>query len=280
MEEVPPQGEHHRQCSILGGLQQQVDEPLSAVIVPAYSRIIDFDRFREIADEIGALVFADIAHIAGLVVTGHHPTPVGRAHVIGTTTHKTLRGPRGGMILCDEEFAKKIDSAVFPGGQGGPLMHVIAAKAVSFKEALQPEFSVYSGRIIENAQALAGTLAERGFKIVSGGTDNHVFLLSLLGRNVSGKKAQRVLEEAGITTNKNMVPFDTRKPFVTSGVRLGTPALTTRGMGTEEMRQIGEWIARVLENADDEALKASVRGAVRALCANFPLYPDRAARAG
>ena len=246
----------------------------------AYSRIIDFDRFREIADEVGALVFADIAHIAGLVATGHHPTPVGRAQVIGTTTHKTLRGPRGGMILCDSEFAKKVDSAVFPGGQGGPLMHVIAAKAVGFLEALQPEFSDYSARIIENAQALAGSLTERGFKIVSGGTDNHVFLLSLIDRDVSGKKAQRVLEEAGITTNKNMVPFDTRKPFVTSGVRIGTPAATTRGMGTDEMRQIGEWIARVLENADDEGLKASVRSEVLALCANFPLYPDRAASAG
>jgi glycine hydroxymethyltransferase len=242
----------------------------------AYSRIIDFDRFREIADEVGALLFADIAHIAGLVVAGEHPSPVGRAHVIGTTTHKTLRGPRGGMILCDEAYAKKIDSAVFPGGQGGPLMHVIAAKAVAFKEALQPDFKVYAARIIENAQALADTLTERGFKIVSGGTDNHVFLLSLIDRDVSGKKAQRVLEEAGITTNKNMVPFDTRKPFVTSGVRIGTPAMTTRGMGPEEMRQIGHWIADVLENADDEALKASVRTQVLALCANFPLYPDRA----
>ncbi len=242
----------------------------------AYSRIIDFDRFREIADEVGALLFADIAHIAGLVVAGHHPTPVGRAHVIGTTTHKTLRGPRGGMILCDEPFAKKIDSAVFPGGQGGPLMHVIAAKAVAFKEALQPEFKVYAGRIIENAQALAGSLTEHGLKIVSGGTDNHVFLLSLIDRDVSGKKAQRVLEEAGITTNKNMVPFDTRKPFVTSGVRIGTPAMTTRGMGPDEMRQIGAWIAQVLSNADDEALKESVRAEVLALCANFPLYPDRA----
>ena len=245
----------------------------------AYSRIIDFDRFREIADEVGALVFADIAHIAGLVATGHHPSPVGKAHVIGTTTHKTLRGPRGGMILCDEAFAKAVDSAVFPGGQGGPLMHVIAAKAVAFAEALRPEFKVYSGRVIENAQALAGKLAEAGFKIVSGGTDNHVFLLSLIDRPVSGKKAQRVLEEAGITTNKNMVPFDTRKPFVTSGVRIGTPAATTRGMGPDDMRQIGAWIARVLEAPDDEALKAQVRDEVRALCANFPLYPDRAASA-
>lgn len=245
----------------------------------AYSRIIDFDRFREIADEVGALVFADIAHIAGLVATGHHPTPVGRAHVIGTTTHKTLRGPRGGMILCDADYAKAINSAVFPGGQGGPLMHVIAAKAVAFQEALQPSFKEYSGRIIENAQAVSDRLIERGYKIVSGGTDNHVFLLSLLSRDVSGKKAQRVLEEAGITTNKNMVPFDTRTPFITSGVRIGTPATTTRGMGVEEMRQIADWIADVLDGPDDESKKAAIRADVLALCSHFPLYADRAAGA-
>jgi len=245
----------------------------------AYSRIIRFERFREIADEVGAVVFADIAHIAGLVATGHHPTPVGLAQVIGTTTHKTLRGPRGGMILCDEAYAKKIDSAVFPGGQGGPLMHLIAAKAVAFREALQPDFAVYAGRIIENAQALAQRLIERGFAIVSGGTDNHVFLLSLIDRDVSGKKAQRVLEEAGITTNKNMVPFDTRKPFVTSGVRIGTPAATTRGMGVEEMVRIADWIADVLEAPDDEARKAAIRDDVVAMCQRFPLYPDRAAGA-
>jgi len=241
----------------------------------AYSRSIDFARFREIADEVGALLFADIAHIAGLVATGHHPSPVGKAQLIGTTTHKTLRGPRGGMILCDAEFAKAVDSAVFPGGQGGPLMHVIAAKAVAFLEAQQPAFRDYSEQIIRNARTLSGALAERGYKIVSGGTDNHLFLLSLVGREVSGKAAERTLEQAGITTNKNMVPFDPRKPAVTSGVRIGTPAATTRGFREAEMRQIAGWIARALERPDDAATLAAVRDEVRALCARHPLYPGR-----
>jgi glycine hydroxymethyltransferase len=241
----------------------------------AYSRSIDFRRFREIADEVGALLFADIAHIAGLVATGHHPSPVGHAQLIGTTTHKTLRGPRGGMILCDREFAKPVDSAVFPGGQGGPLMHVIAAKAVAFLEAQQPAFRDYCAQIIRNAQTLAATLAERGFRIVSGGTDNHLFLLSLVGRELSGKVAEHALEQAGITTNKNMVPFDPRKPAVTSGVRIGTPAATTRGLREAEMRQIGAWIARVLDHADDAAALAAVREEVRALCAHHPLYATR-----
>jgi glycine hydroxymethyltransferase len=241
----------------------------------AYSRIIDFAAFREIADEVGALLFADIAHIAGLVVAGVHPSPVGYAQLIATTTHKTLRGPRGGMILCDAAFAKVVDSAVFPGGQGGPLMHVIAAKAVGFHEALRPEFRGYGEQIVANARALSDGLAKRGFKIVSGGTDNHVFLLSLVDREVSGKKAQNVLERAGITVNKNMVPFDPRKPFVTSGVRIGTPALTTRGMGEPEMEQIAELIARVLDQPDDEAVLDAVRAEVTSLCARFPLYPDR-----
>jgi glycine hydroxymethyltransferase len=241
----------------------------------AYSRIIDFPRFREIADEVGALLFADIAHIAGLVATGHHPSPVGFAQLIGTTTHKTLRGPRGGMILCDRAFAMAVDSAVFPGGQGGPLMHVIAAKAVAFLEAQQPGFHAYSAQIIANARALAAALAERGYRIVSGGTDNHLFLLSLVGRELTGKAAQHALEQAGITTNKNMVPFDPRKPAVTSGVRIGTPAVTTRGMREAEMRQIAAWIARVLERAGDEATLAAVCEEVRALCARFPLYATR-----
>ncbi len=241
----------------------------------AYSRIIDFERFREIADEVGALLFADIAHIAGLVATGHHPSPVGKAQLIGTTTHKTLRGPRGGMILCDEPYAKKVDSAVFPGGQGGPLMHVIAAKAVAFGEALRPGFRDYSGQIIANARALAGTLADRGFRIVSGGTDNHLFLLSLVGRELTGKAAQNALDAAGITTNKNMVPFDPRTPFVTSGVRIGTPALTTRGMAQEEMRKVGELLATVLEQPGDAELAGRVREEVITLCERFPLYADR-----
>jgi glycine hydroxymethyltransferase len=241
----------------------------------AYSRVIDFGRFREIADEVGALLFADIAHIAGLIATGHHPSPVGKAQLIGTTTHKTLRGPRGGMILCDAAFAKAVDSAVFPGGQGGPLMHVIAAKAVAFREALAPSFRDYSARIIANARALSAALAERGFKIVSGGTDNHLFLLSLVGRELSGKKAQEALDQASITANKNMVPFDPRTPFVTSGLRFGTPALTTRGMREVEMREIAGLIARVLEAPADAAAHAAVREEVRALCSRFPLYPSR-----
>ena len=241
----------------------------------AYSRVIDFSRFREIADEVGALLFADIAHIAGLVATGHHPSPVGFAQLISTTTHKTLRGPRGGMILCDREFTKPVDSAVFPGGQGGPLMHVVAGKAVAFHEALRPAFHDYSAQIIANARALAASLAERGLRIVSGGTDNHLFLLSLVGRELSGKAAQHALEQAGITTNKNMVPFDPRKPAVTSGVRIGTPALTTRGMREAEMRQIGGWIAHALERAKDPAALAALREEVRALCARHPLYAER-----
>ena len=241
----------------------------------AYSRVIDFARFREIADEVGALLFADIAHIAGLIATGHHPSPVGKAQLIATTTHKTLRGPRGGMILCDEAHAKAVDSAVFPGGQGGPLMHVIAAKAVGFREALAPSFRDYCGQIILNARALATSLAERGFKIVSGGTDNHLFLLSLVGRALSGKKAQEALDHAAITANKNMVPFDPRTPFVTSGLRFGTPALTTRGMREAEMREVAALIARVLDAPADGAVQASVREEVRALSSRFPLYPTR-----
>ena len=246
----------------------------------AYSRIIDFERFRAIADEVGALLFADMAHIAGLVATGHHPTPVGRAQLVTTTTHKTLRGPRGGLILCDAPLAKAVDSAVFPGGQGGPLMHIIAAKAVALQEALAPEFGDYCGQVIRNARTLAEELAGRGFRIVSGGTDNHLLLVSLVGREVTGKKAQQALEQAGITANKNMVPFDPRKPFVTSGVRIGTPAVTTRGMGEEEMRSIAAWIAQVLEHPDDGSLLARVRGEVRELCGRFPLYPERTVGAG
>jgi glycine hydroxymethyltransferase len=246
----------------------------------AYSRTIDFDRFRAIADEAGAVLFADIAHIAGLVAAGVHPTPVGRAQIVATTTHKTLRGPRGGMILCDQDWAKKIDSAVFPGGQGGPLMHVIAAKAVAFKEALQPGFRNYARRIVANARRLADSVAAHGFRVVSGGTDNHLFLLSLVDRELTGKAAQDVLERAGITANKNMVPYDPRKPMVTSGVRIGTPAVTTRGMDEPEMEIVGGLIARALEKPDDEAELEAVRGEVLALCDRFPLYPERWHRGG
>jgi len=241
----------------------------------AYSRILDFDAFRSIADEVGAVLFADIAHIAGLVATGLHPSPVGKAHIVTTTTHKTLRGPRGGLILCDEAWRKKVDSAVFPGGQGGPLMHVIAAKAVAFAEALSPSFREYCAQILANARALAEALAAGGYRIVSGGTDTHLFLMSLVDRDTTGKAAQISLERAGITTNKNMVPFDPRKPMVTSGVRIGTPAVTTRGMREAEMREIAGLIGRVLERPGDVDTLDEVRGDVEALCRRFPLYPGR-----
>ena len=241
----------------------------------AYSRIIDFDAFRSIADEVGAVLFADIAHIAGLVVTGVHPSPVGRAHIVTTTTHKTLRGPRGGLILCDAAWAKKIDSAVFPGGQGGPLMHVIAAKAVAFKEALDPSFKAYCEQIVANARALAARLLETGIDIVSGGTDTHLFMISLVDRDTTGKAAQIALERAGITTNKNMVPFDPRKPAVTSGIRIGTPAVTTRGMREPEMAVIAALIHRVLQHPGDVEALDEIRSEVEALCRRFPLYPGR-----
>ena len=241
----------------------------------AYSRTIDFARFREIADEVDAVLFADIAHIAGLVATGFHPSPVGHAHIVTSTTHKTLRGPRGGLILCDGVWKKKINSAVFPGLQGGPLMHVIAAKAVAFKEALAPAFRDYCQQIIVNADVLARSLQEKGFHVVSGGTDNHLFLLSLVGLETSGKLAQNALENAGLTVNKNLVPFDPRKPMVTSGIRIGTPAVTTRGMGESEMKQIADFIARVLEQPEDEGVLAGIQIEVEALCRRFPLYADR-----
>ncbi len=240
----------------------------------AYSRVIDFARFREIADAAGALLMADIAHVAGLVAAGVHPSPVPHCHFVTTTTHKTLRGPRAGMVMCREEFAKEIDRAVFPGLQGGPLMHVIAAKAVAFKEALAPEFGVYQRRIVANARALAGRLAERGWRIVSGGTDNHVFLLDVAGRGLTGKDAEGALEAAGITVNKNTIPFDANPPMVASGVRIGTPAVTTREMGVGEMGVIGDLIDEVLSAAvaGDSGVAEGVRGRVRELCSRFPLY--------
>ena len=238
----------------------------------AYSRTLDFAAFRSIADEVGAVLFADIAHIAGLVAAGVHPSPVGQAHIVTTTTHKTLRGPRGGLILCDADWKKKIDSAVFPGGQGGPLMHVIAAKAVAFREAAKPGFQAYCGQIVANARALADGLAGRGFRIVSGGTDVHLFMLSFVDKEITGKDAEKVLERAGITANKNMVPFDPRKPFVTSGLRIGTPAVTTRGLREAEMETVAGLIARALDN---EAECDAVRAEVEALCRRFPLYPGR-----
>ena len=237
----------------------------------AYSRIIDFKRFREIADEVGAMLMVDMAHIAGLVAAGLHPNPVEYAHVVTTTTHKTLRGPRGGMILSnDEEIAKKIDKAIFPGIQGGPLCHVVAAKAVSFGEALRPEFKEYAQQVVANAQALANGLLKRGFNIVSGGTDNHLMLVDLRSKNITGKKAEKYLDEVGVTCNKNAIPFDPEKPFVTSGIRLGTPAVTTRGMVEEDMETIAEIINLVVE--DHKGNEEKARAMVAELAAKYPLY--------
>ena len=239
----------------------------------AYARIIDFAAFAEVAREVGARFVVDMAHIAGLVATGLHPSPVPHADAVTTTTHKTLRGPRGGLILCTAEHAKAIDKSVFPGLQGGPLEHVIAAKAVSFLEALRPEFRTYCAQIIANARALAGALMERGLMVVSGGTDNHLMLLDLRNRSLTGKLAEQALDRAGITVNKNTVPNETQSPFVTSGIRIGTPAVTTRGMREPEMRRIAELIDAVLAAPADEAAIARVRSGVRELAAAFPLYP-------
>ncbi|MGD8719079.1 MAG: serine hydroxymethyltransferase [Candidatus Zixiibacteriota bacterium] len=244
----------------------------------AYPRILDFSKFREICDEVGAVFVADIAHIAGLVATGLHPTPVGLADFVTTTTHKTLRGPRAGMIMCNEDRAKDLDRVVFPGIQGGPLMHTIAAKAVCFAEALRPEFKEYQKQIVANAAALAARLADNGLRIVSGGTDTHLMLVDLRPFELTGKVAEKRLEEAGITVNKNTIPFDPEKPFVTSGVRIGTPALTTRGMAEADMEAIGDMIARVLKNVEDDGVLAEVREEVKALCERFPLYADMKSR--
>ena len=242
----------------------------------AYPRMIDFEQFAQIAREVDARLLVDMAHIAGLVATGHHPSPIPYADVTTTTTHKTLRGPRGGLILCAEENAKSIDKSVFPFMQGGPLMHVIAAKAVAFLEALRPEFTLYSGQVISNAKALGERLGNHGFHLVSGGTDNHLILLDLRPshEDLTGKEAEAVLEEAGITVNKNTVPQESRSPFVTSGLRIGTAALTSRGMSELEMTQIADWIYEVLSSPTDESKIQRVRGAVSELCSSFPLYPE------
>ncbi len=237
----------------------------------AYSRIIDFAKFREIADEVGAVLMADIAHIAGMVAVGLHPTSIGNAHITTTTTHKTLRGPRGGMIMGDAEHGKGIDKTVFPGMQGGPLMHVIAGKAVALGEALTPEYRAYIERVLENAKTLADTLQSEGLRIVSGGTDNHLMLVDLTSFDMSGRKAERLLDEVGITANKNAIPGDKRPPTQTTGVRLGSPAMTTRGFGPDEMRATGRLIARVLRSPDDEKVKQSVSAEVAELVSNLPL---------
>ena len=254
-------------------LQAQAKEVKPKMIVAgasAYARIIDFKRLREIADEVGAMLMVDMAHIAGLVAAGVHPNPVEWADIVTTTTHKTLRGPRGGLILCKEEYAKAIDKAIFPGIQGGPLMHVIAGKAVCLGEALKPEFKEYGKRVVENAQALANGLTKRGVKLVSGGTDNHLMLIDLSGTELTGKELERRLDEVYITANKNTVPNEQRSPFVTSGVRLGTPAVTTRGLTVEDMDQVAECISLAIHDFDANADK--IRSMVQAICEKHPLY--------
>lgn len=239
----------------------------------AYPRIIDFAAFRSIADEVGAYLLADIAHIAGLVATGHHPNPFPHCHVVSTTTHKTLRGPRGGMIMAERSLMKKINGAVFPGTQGGPLMHVIAGKATAFLEASRPEFQVYCSRVLQNASVMADTFLSRGYSLVSGGTDNHLMLMDLSKHSCSGKDAEELLGLAGFTVNKNTVPNERRSPFVTSGVRIGTPAITTRGMGTEECKWIANRISDLLDSPNDETLRLETKKSVSELCTHFKVYP-------
>ncbi|WP_147545733.1 serine hydroxymethyltransferase [Rubeoparvulum massiliense] len=239
----------------------------------AYPRIIDFPKMRAIADEVGAYLMVDMAHIAGLVATGLHPSPVPYADFVTSTTHKTLRGPRGGLILCKAEYAKAIDKAIFPGIQGGPLMHIIAAKAIAFGEALQPAFKEYSTQVVKNGKALAEALVARGFTLVSGGTDNHLILMDLRNHHITGKDAEKLMDEIGITCNKNTIPFDPESPFITSGIRIGTPALTTRGLKEAEMVEIADIMNKVLKNPNDEAKLQAASEQVAALCARFPLYP-------
>ena len=260
--EVEDQAKKHRPKMIVVGAS-------------AYPRTIDFKPFRDIADMVGAVIMADIAHIAGLVATGLHPSPVPLCEFVTTTTHKTLRGPRGGMIMCKDEVAKVLNSRVFPGSQGGPLMHIIAAKAVAFKEALAPEFADYQRQIVSNAKAMADALTAEGLRLVSGGTDNHLMLIDVATQGITGKEAEETLDRAGITVNKNGIPFDTKGPQVTSGIRIGTPAITSRGMKEEEMRTIGRLIARIIKDISDEQGIAAVRTEVADLCERFPLYRAR-----
>ena len=238
----------------------------------AYPRTIYADKFREIADEVGAILMVDMAHIAGLVAAGLHPNPMEYADIVTSTTHKTLRGPRGGLILCKEKYAKAIDKAIFPGTQGGPLMHIIAAKAVCFKEAMEPEFKEYQKQVIANAQALARALEDKGFDMVSGGTDNHLVLVKLVNKNITGKLAENLLDEANITTNKNAIPNDPQSPFVTSGLRLGTPAMTTRGFKEDDVAKTVEAIALVIDNPEDKAAMAEARAIVKELTDKYPLH--------
>jgi glycine hydroxymethyltransferase len=245
----------------------------------AYPRIIDFARMRQIADKIGALYLVDMAHFAGLVAGGVHPSPVPHAHIVTSTTHKTLRGPRAGMILCKQDFAAAIDKVVFPGMQGGPLVHIIAAKAVCFREAMQPDFRDYARQVVANAKVLADTLAAEGFRIISGGTDTHLMLVDVFSKGMLGSEAEKALDQAGITVNKNAIPFDVNPPMKPSGIRIGTPALTTRGMKEAEMRQVGRWISEALHRRTDAATLGKIRKQVLELADSFPLYPERRARA-
>jgi len=261
-DEVESQAKKHRPKLIVVGAS-------------AYPRILDFERFRQIADEVGAIIMADIAHIAGLVAAGLHPSPIPTCEYVTTTTHKTLRGPRGAIIMCKADYAKALDSRVFPGSQGGPLMHIIAAKAVAMKEALTDEFKAYQAQIVKNAKTIAEILIAEGFRLVSGGTDNHLMLVDLTDKGITGKDAGKALDQAGITVNQNMIPFDTRSPMVTSGIRLGTPAITTRGMKEEEMKTIARLIAHILKDIRDEGRIMEVKKEVDALCEKFPLYADR-----
>ena len=255
----------------LAKLAEEVKPQLITAGASAYPRFIDFQRMRQIADSVGALLFIDMAHIAGLIAGGEHPSPVPHAHFVTTTTHKSLRGPRGGIVLCQEQFAKAIDASVFPGVQGGPLMHVIAAKAVCFQEALQPGFREYQRQVVVNAKALAAGVAKHGFRIVSGGTDNHLMLVDLRPKEINGKDAQNALDRAGITVNKNAIPFDTYPIFKPGGIRLGTPAVTTRGMKEEEMLEIADLLAEALAGREDERVLGKVRQQVQQLTRRFPL---------
>jgi glycine hydroxymethyltransferase len=254
-------GKHHPKLIIAGA--------------SAYPRTIDFASFRAIADEVGAYLMVDMAHIAGLVASGVHPSPVPFADFITSTTHKTLRGPRGGIILAREKYSRSLNSQVFPGIQGGPLMHVVAAKAVAFKEALRDEFKIYQQQIVLNAKTLAKTLQDRGFRLVSGGTDNHLLLVDLSDKGLTGAEAEEVLERSGITVNKNTIPFDTRSPSVTSGIRIGTPGVTTRGLKEKEMEEVGDYISELLNHPEDDKLIKSIKMKIRSLCDRFPLYSER-----
>jgi glycine hydroxymethyltransferase len=261
MEEVERVAHEHRPRMIVAGAS-------------AYPRVIDFEAFRTIADQIDALFMVDMAHIAGLVAAGVHPSPMPYADYVTTTTHKTMRGPRGGLILAKEEYAKSLNSKIFPGIQGGPLMHVIAAKAVSFKEAMTEEFVLYQQQVVKNSQTLGAALVQYGYKLVSGGSDNHLLLVDFTNKDITGKEAEEILESAGLTVNKNAIPFDTQSRFVTGGIRVGTPAVTSRGLKESEMKQVAEWMNRAILNRRDEQEISRIRNEVRELCERFPIYPD------